>query len=257
MLKAKQAQLEQEKEKIDTPVETTTPEPEAVPTTPKEERRGVGGRYYVEDPNAIQADEMVTRDFEYGGGSTARQETKEGPKEELARAKQEMRARRENTKRESSRDGSDVKLAYIKHVPVSVLEIAKTEFPLLSNQRDVITAYVVATSDGPIPDDLDDEVYAAVVAYRNEDAKTNPLYAMDVRLARLEKQGLETLAYIRELELALGYLIFDRMGFRKEAPSSPARINLVEPGVDDILRVLESQSKSRKAREDIRKGRPL
>ena len=57
--------------------------------------------------------------------------------------------------------------------------------------------------------------------------------------------------------MALAYILFDRIGFRKKQQDSPGTIDFLESGVADLINRLETQSELKSSRDKQRNGRPI
>jgi len=62
---------------------------------------------------------------------------------------------------------------------------------------------------------------------------------------------------IDELQLAVTYMLFDRMGWRRQNPKGPESVDFVEPGVTQLAQRLHQQTKQVADIERRRRGRPF
>ena len=72
---------------------------------------------------------------------------------------------------------------------------------------------------------------------------------------KLERQMVRILSMIEEQQIGLSYMLFDQLGFRRENPAMPDRINFNEIGMLDVKRQLSEQTKQIKKVEQIKHGR--
>lgn len=140
---------------------------------------------------------------------------------------------------------------FVRGLPLVIAGIARGMFPEMKSNADAISAYIYLHSDRTTI--VADHIRDAVLSKDKE--AVNPLINMEKRLASLEKQGHATRHTLHELELALAYLAFDKLGFRQDLPKTPRDIRFDETGVDDVLVRLREVSTIVRKREDIQTGR--
>lgn len=59
------------------------------------------------------------------------------------------------------------------------------------------------------------------------------------------------------MQLAVTYMLFDRMGWRRQNPKGPESVDFVEPGVTQLAQRLHQQTKQVADIEHRRRGRPF
>lgn len=144
---------------------------------------------------------------------------------------------------------SDV--TYIRDMPKSLVTEARAVFPSASNNTDALAAYVSLKS-GNTEGLTDDQLFLV----RNVKEK-DPIQVMNSHLARLEKDIFKIFGTTKQLELVVGYLLFDRLGYRRENPNGPKDANLLEPGMEEMLDRIRTQADQYEKQENIRNGRPI
>ena len=135
---------------------------------------------------------------------------------------------RSRTGRQSSSDS-----VCLHAFPKSLVIFARSEFPELTRQDDVVAAYVLAKSNKINSfDGIPENVKKAALAYQARDKTVDNL---DTRLRNVEK-SLMVLSHANEMfEYAFAYLIADRLGFRERSASNPSMIDFKERSVEEVL----------------------
>lgn len=147
------------------------------------------------------------------------------------------------------RSNSDV--AQIRDFPKELLAIARSEFPTAMNNTDALAAYVYAKSDGSVP--VSDTIKELVSEWDGDHAVED----LSTRVGHLEKKSTEMMQLLEEMELLISYLLFDRMGYRKEQPKSLRSIDMLEnDGAYDIMKRAKEQSRQLRKQRNIDDGRP-
>lgn len=116
---------------------------------------------------------------------------------------------------------------------------------------DLLSAYVYVTSQKAI--DVPPDVKELAKSWNS---KVTP-DMLSQRIKDLENQLKSMTHLIRELELALSYLVFDKVGFRKRSPGSPSQIDFIEDGVREVIGCLRTQTNRLEQKEDREMGRPI
>ena len=141
--------------------------------------------------------------------------------------------------------------AHLRNVPHSVVTAARAEFPSASNNVDAVAAFVASRTG--IYDDLTDEQCRLAKQSNRED----PLVALNKKLQAMEEMVSKQKEAIDELQLAVTYMLFDRMGWRRQNPKGPESVDFVEPGVTQLAQRLHQQTKQVADIERRRRGRPF
>lgn len=138
---------------------------------------------------------------------------------------------------------------YVRDVPKSLVTEAKRLFPTAKNQTDAVAAYMAYKMG--IFDDLTDEQFAQLKGYREED----PLEALTRKVESMETNMFRMANFIQEMEFAMGFLIYDRLGFRRESADSPLSVNMTEDGVYDMVKRMQESSRIFRERKRVKDGR--
>lgn len=185
-----------------------------------------------------------------GGGTTVSASVvpvvEKKPVEKLERKVEETPKPTKKQKRQSGAQG-----AHLRNVPHSVVTAARAEFPSASNNVDAVAAFVASRTG--IYDDLTDEQCRLAKQSNRED----PLVAVNKKLQSMEEMVSKQKEAIDELQLAVTYMLFDRMGWRRQNPKGPESVDFVEPGVTQLAQRLHQQTKQVADIERRRRGRPF
>lgn len=166
--------------------------------------------------------------------------------EKLERKAEETPKPPKKQKRTSGAQG-----AHLRNVPHSVVIAARAEFPSASNNVDAVAAFVASRTG--IYDDLTDEQCRLAKQSNRED----PLVAVNKKLQSMEEMLAKQKEVNDELQLAVTYMLFDRMGWRRQNPKGPESVDFVEPGVTQLAQRLHQQTKQVADIERRRRGRPF
>lgn len=185
-----------------------------------------------------------------GGGTTVSASVvpvvEKKPVEHLERKVEETPKPPKKQKRTSGAQG-----AHLRNVPHSVVTAARAEFPSASNNVDAVAAFVASRTG--IYDDLTDEQCRLAKQSNRED----PLVAVNKKLQAMEEMLAKQKEVNDELQLAVTYMLFDRMGWRRQNPKGPESVDFVEPGVTQLAQRLHQQTKQVADIERRRRGRPF
>ena len=164
-----------------------------------------------------------------------------------------VQARRVNAQVASS-GGTSV----LKKFPTDLALHIQSMFPDANNMNDAVAAYVYLKEGKPDDMNVPDNIKDIAESYIGE-----TVTAKDVQ-NELEKQLMQLQIHDRlqnkkleSIELALAYILFDRIGFRKKQQDSPGTIDFLESGVADLINRLETQSELKSSRDKQRNGRPI
>ena len=140
----------------------------------------------------------------------------------------------------------------IKNFPRGLMSAVRSEFPTASNNTDALAAYVYTktnVSGNGVPQNIKD----LAATYDGNRAVEN----MEKRMSSLEKQVRDMMNLLKEVELAISYVTFDRLGFRRDNPKDMRSVDFLENGVTDIVERLREQTNQLKQQENIKNGRPI
>lgn len=138
-----------------------------------------------------------------------------------------------------------------KGVTDDVMRYVRLCFKDEAKYADLLNAYVYVTSQKAI--DVPPDVKELAKSWNS---KVTP-DMLSQRIKDLENQLKSMTHLIRELELALSYLVFDKVGFRKRSPGSPSQIDFIEDGVREVIGCLRTQTNRLEQKEDREMGRPI
>lgn len=142
-------------------------------------------------------------------------------------------------------------VVYLRDMPKSLVNEARRIFPAANNNTDAVAAYVAYKSG--VTNGLND----AQLELLNTTDVIDPIVEQNQRIARIERTMTNMFSIMQELEMAMSYMIFDRLGFRRENPDAPRQANLNEPGMMEMIERVREVSKQMRKQESLRKGRPL
>lgn len=139
----------------------------------------------------------------------------------------------------------------VKNLPSEVIAACRVEFPDARSYADLLTAFVYRHSGKSFP--VDDVVKDLVKDFDAHNASVERIQETQ----ELVNKKLNSIAdSVRNLNLAVSYLIYDRLGFRLEKVHRPQEIEFLEPGVEDVMDRLAMQGKRYKIITQQEQGRP-
>lgn len=141
-------------------------------------------------------------------------------------------------------------LSYPRYIPTVYANEARRLFPNAENVTDALVAYMAIKSG--ITADLSDKQLELVRDFDGDD----PMVSVNDRLTRLENKMNALVAMHNEMELAVAYVLFDRLGFRRETPGNPGNTNLLENGVDELVERMRQCAKQFVDYDRRKHGRP-
>lgn len=161
----------------------------------------------------------------------------------------EMPRRKPTVKAKSRRQRSEV--VYLRDMPKSVVGEARRIFTTASNNTDAVAAYIAYKSG--VKDGLTD----VQLELLDKTEVADPIVEQNQRIAHVERTLTNIFNMMQELEMAVSYMIFDRLGFRRENPDTPRQANMNEPGMTEMIERVREMSRQMRQQENRRKGRPL
>lgn len=223
--------------------------PEKAPETPQEAGTGdegdAGGYVPHELPDSIarivEAPEGEDLDVSVEmtpGGTERSRSTAARPREKVEIPRSRPKATR---KRET---------VYLRDVPKALVTEAKRLFPHAKNQTDAVAAFMAYKTG--IVDDLTEEQFKQLKGYHEED----PVEALQRKVEGMEQNMRVMTAFMQEMEFAMGFLIYDRLGFRRDSADSPLSVNMTEDGVYDMVKRMQDSSRIFRERKRVKDGRP-
>lgn len=130
---------------------------------------------------------------------------------------------------------------------------------------DAVAAYVYLKGDLPpdiaVPERIKDlSAHYIGETVTNNDLRyelRNEIRSLKVLINDLKTANRDMMQKMCDVELATVYSVFEKLGFSTKQADAPEDTDFLEIGVTDMERRLESQSKNRREREKIAKGRPI
>lgn len=166
--------------------------------------------------------------------------------------KKDTRVRKESFKRPPSIRNDPKNTIAVPSFPKGLMQEVRNIYRDAPNNSDALTAFVYAqlgNPDLPISDDIKELV-------KSGDGD-NTLVNLEQRMRKLEDLMYTMSDLLREMELAIAYVAFDRVGFRRDTPNSPADINFLENGMPDAIRKLRTDAARKKVWDNSENGRPI
>lgn len=200
----------------------------------------------VSDESDVESDNSRTRDAEKIAENIDKQSST--PLEQLKELKQKRSSPKSYAKPKSEN-------CSIKDFPRELIQKVRYMFPAATNNTDALSAFVVTHLGENIS--ISDTVDQLVSDYTKDD----PIVSVDDRLHNLERQMLVLVKGLSELELGLGYMIYDRLGYRNVQPVDARSADMLESNrsgsVMDIIVRMREQSNQMRKQENIKNGRPI
>ena len=143
----------------------------------------------------------------------------------------------------------------LRSFPTSVLQIAQKTFPDANTKADAVAAFIIVNSSDAMSSlDVSDEVRRLVRNYKGDKTKLDTVERLD----GLDRQVKILSHVLRELELGIGYLLFDRLGYRKDSiAGGPSKINMTEDGMLDLIMHMREETIQMRKEEQYKNGRPM
>jgi len=139
---------------------------------------------------------------------------------------------------------------------MSVYEVVQQEFPSAPSRLSALTAFVIVNSGRPLSDykGLSDDVIDLVRNYSGQSKVSN----LAEQIENVNKTLERLLASDRVLEFAIAYVIYDRLGFRKNniTVGKPEQMPFYESDLVDMITRLKEQAQISRREEGYRTGRP-
>jgi len=146
---------------------------------------------------------------------------------------------------------SSSETAYLRDFPKNIADFAKIMFPTAKSQGKAITAYIYVTSGKAF--DVDDEIKELAKTWPEEKS----IESLEERLIRIEQQTRELIKLSDEMFNTTIFMLFDRLGFRRNNPRKFSEIDFSEPGMDDFTEAIKRQATMVRKRQTIKDGRSI
>lgn len=238
---------DEESELVDIPEESEDPQdiPDEIEEVPEHgEEDAKPKRRLPEEPDEPEADTTTASAEMSPAGTHMTTEYKGEDAPDM-----EMPKRKPTVKAKPRRQRSEV--VYLRDMPKSVVGEARRIFPTASNNTDAVAAYIAYKSG--VKDGLTD----AQLELLDTTEVADPIVEQNQRIAHVERTMTNMFNMMYELEMAMSYMVFDRLGFRRENPDAPRQANMNEPGMTEMIERVREMSRQMRQQENRRKGRPL
>jgi hypothetical protein len=157
----------------------------------------------------------------------------------------------------SNVEDTNIPNSNLKQFPTELAKFVQGLFTGNPSMQDAIAAYVYLQAGRPAEIRVPQKIKDLADNYAGEEVSVSDLkYEFSREIAELKKTNLKVTAKLNAIELAVGYNIFDRFGFRKKEALSSAEIDFLESGIDDLLKRLERMAATKQARDNARDGAP-
>ena len=140
----------------------------------------------------------------------------------------------------------------IPEFPRALIQEVRNIYKEATTNSDALAAFTYAQLGNP--DLMVSEDVKRLVQGNDAD---NTLVNVEQRMRHLEDMLFAMSDRLNELELILSFLVFDRVGFRKEIPNSPYEVNPLEKGVVDVVKKMRESAEKKKKWEQQSEGRPM
>ena len=210
---------------------------------------------YVSESTEAPVTKSVTMRTNMNDMQQARPVIQQKPRSAVPRIpseKKDTRVRKESFKRPPSIRNDPKNTIAVPSFPKGLMHEVRNVYRDAANNSDALAAFVYAqlgNPDLPISDDIRELV-------KTGDGD-NTLVNMEQRMRKLEDLMYTMSDLLREMELAIAYVAFDRVGFRRDTPNSPADINFLENGMSDAIRKLRTDAARKKVWDNSENGRPI
>lgn len=161
----------------------------------------------------------------------------------------ELPKRKPTAKSKPRRQRAEV--VYLRDMPKSVVGEARRIFPTANNNTDAVAVYIAYKSG------IKDGLTEAQLELLNKTEVADPIVEQNQRIAHMEHTMTNMVSMMQELEMAVSYMIFDRLGFRRENPDAPRQANMNEPGMTEMIERVREMGRQMRQQENRRRGRPI
>lgn len=145
--------------------------------------------------------------------------------------------------------GEPAKPVQIRNFPRELMDLVKAQFSVQGSSTNMLAAFVYVKLGQACP--LSDSILEQAKSFQGDvivETLSRTMARMDERLRKQD-------ALIRELELALGWLLYDKMGFRPPTPVDPKSAEIYMDGISDLLDRLRTESRRKEQQDLIKQGR--
>lgn len=184
-----------------------------------------------------------------------RREEEAALRERTAAANNRNRARPKPAKQVAN---ADIAMSTLKKFPTELAQYIKKLFPEARTMDEAVAAYVYMKEGEPDDIPVPKEIKQLVKGYIGEAVTLKDVQDEVLKeLTRVREYNTRVMKKLNAVELAVGYDIFDRLGFRKANALTPSELNFLEAGMSDLIKQLEKQSEIKQNRDQQKSGRPI
>lgn len=158
-------------------------------------------------------------------------------------------------KRRVKPDTSVTKGVY-RDIPTSVMVAIRSEFCDAMNHTDALMAYLACHGSGSVAERANanlTETQQKLVANWDGDSYSAVVKQLEKLVSKFERMSKTT----DVIELLATYMVYDRLGFRNDDPSTPKATNMREDGVVDLVLAAEEQAVGFQHEKRTIQGRPI
>ena len=143
-------------------------------------------------------------------------------------------------------------------IPRKLMDAVRRQFDSdsITSNSDALCAFIMIHLDVSC-DDVSENVLKIVKEKRKED----PYLSVETRLKYLDEKTNKIVRAIPELEMAIAYYLFDRLGFRLNDANDARNIDMLESNkqgsVTDIVARMREQGEQMRKQDNIENGRPI
>ena len=143
-------------------------------------------------------------------------------------------------------------------IPRKLMDAVRRQFDSdsITSNSDALCAFIMIHLDVSC-DDVSENVLRIVKEKRKED----PYLSVETRLKYLDEKTNKIVRAIPELEMAIAYYLFDRLGFRLNDANDARNIDMLESNkqgsVTDIVARMREQGEQMRKQDNIENGRPI
>ena len=185
--------------------------------------------------------------------------------------KSKPKAKPKASAKDTSDDEEDIATSVLKKFPSDIVQQIQMYFPPGTSKNDAVAAYTYIALGQPSNMDIPEAISDLCRAYRGPDfggtsdsgstgnvgASMDMLSAMQATLERMQVNERKLMQKLSAVEMAVAFIIFDRLGFKKKNGKLVGDIDFMENGMTELNTNLERQSEAKTLRDKQREGRPI
>lgn len=167
-----------------------------------------------------------------------------------------------SSKRRRGRPKGSGAVQQVRDVPSGLIVAIRQSHPVFLGQgleeasplnlTDTMAAFC-AFNLGYDGDDLSERAREAVSVLKKSD---EGLVSLNSRMRHLEQQNAHFASLLEEVSLGNAFMLFDRLGFRRNTPASPTQVDFEEPDLERMRQRIRDTAKEKVRQDRINEGRP-